>query len=174
MQQVSGKRSGIYLTPGGHRRLVEQIEEARRAYREVCGSNEEAAGAGDSSVWHDNFAYEENQRQMHQLARRVRDLEAQLAAARVVPLPDAAPEVVCLGALVTVLIDATEKQRWFIAGFDDGDAAVGRLSYNSPLGEAVLGSEEGDTLDLVLRGTRRRVEVVSIERAERRHDGVEQ
>ena len=65
----------IVTSRAGYQRLLDTLQAAKRRYDVVCASNEEAAGAGDSSVWHDNFAYEDNQRQMHQLARRVRDLQ---------------------------------------------------------------------------------------------------
>ncbi len=74
-------RRVYYLTPAGRVRLRHRIHEARLAHEAICASNGEAAEAGDSSVWHDNFAYEENQRQMHQLARRVRTLEEILTSA---------------------------------------------------------------------------------------------
>ncbi len=153
----------LYTTPGGHRRLCRRIEEARSAYASVCQSNEEAAGAGDSSVWHDNFAYEENQRQMHQLARRVRDLEGLLAGVAVVPLPTDAPETVRLGATVVVEPEPEgPEQRWFIAGYDDGNPALGRISYNSPLATALLGAQEGDRVAVRAARGRRFFEVVEI------------
>ena len=63
-------------TPAGLRRLNQRLAAARQRYLDICADNEDAAGAGDTSVWHDNFAYEENQRQMHALARRLRDMQA--------------------------------------------------------------------------------------------------
>ena len=166
------ERGPLYTTPGGRQRLIARIDAARAAYCRVCDSNEDAAGAGDSSVWHDNFAYEENQRQMHQLARRVRDLELQLATSRVVPLPTEAPETARLGAAVTVEFeDDGSVQRWFLAGFDDGEPAAGRLSYNSPLGRALLGAEVADERLLRLERRVRRFEVVDIEAPTARDDG---
>ena len=99
MPNHAPSQRSYYLTPAGRGRLRRRIEEARLAYLTVCASNGDAAGAGDSSVWHDNFAYEENQRQMHQLARRVSTLEEVLLRSREVqprsraPLPchDSAP-----------------------------------------------------------------------------------
>ena len=65
----------LLTTAAGQQRTASRLNKVRDAYDAVCASNGAAAEAGDNSVWHDNFDYEENQRQMHQLARRFRDLE---------------------------------------------------------------------------------------------------
>lgn len=133
-----------FTTRKGHQRLVGQLQTALARYHEVCASNEDAAGAGDSSVWHDNFAYEENQRQMHQLARRVRDLQAVLNAVEIVE-PPRHPERVCLGCAVRVY-DAThdEELRYVIGGYEDSDTSIGRLAYTAPLARTLIGAEEGE------------------------------
>jgi len=155
-----------YTTPEGLKRLEARIEKARADYLVVCASNEEAAGSGDSSVWHDNFAFEENQRQMHQLARRVRDLEHLVASMELVPPAVEPPERVRVGCtvLVTFLDDDTER-RFYVAGYEDGAPEDGRLSYTAPLARVVLGAEEGDTRVLRLKGRRRTLEISAIEAA---------
>ncbi len=159
-----------YTTPDGYRRLAALIAQTRARYNEVCQSNEEAAGAGDSSVWHDNFAYEENQRQMHQLARRVRDLENLLASIMVVDPPREDPPAVCLGAVVELAVfpdpeteEPSEVLTWTIAGYEDGDPKEGRISYNSPLGSRLMGKEVGEEVSLHINREAKVAEIVSIE-----------
>ena len=160
------KQARRYTTPAGLKRLQARIKEARAAYLVVCASNEEAAGSGDSSVWHDNFAFEENQRQMHQLARRVRDLEHLAMSMEIVPPAKEPPERVRIGCAVRVtFLDDDSERRFFVAGFDDGAPDEGRLSYAAPLARVVLGAEEGDTRVLRLKGRRRTLEVSAIEAA---------
>ena len=50
----------LVTSRGGYARLQQRLQEALDSYNAVCATNAEAADAGDSSVWHDNFAYEEN------------------------------------------------------------------------------------------------------------------
>jgi hypothetical protein len=63
------------------------VDHARAAYDTVIASNGEAAEAGAHSVCHDDFAYEQNPRPMHQLGRRVRDLTEALRQMHVVTGP---------------------------------------------------------------------------------------
>ena len=160
---MSDDSSRLYTTHAGLRRLEERVAASRQAYLTVCASNGEAAGAGDSSVWHDNFAYEENQRQMHQLARRVTELEAQLCRMRIVPAAHVAPARVRVGCCVLLtFLDDDSTRGFFIAGYGDGDPGSGRLSYSTPLARAVLGAEEGDERTLSHGGRQRRVEISGI------------
>lgn len=152
----------VFLTADGRVRLVERIEATRAAYLAVCADNPDALQSGDSSGWHDNFAFEENQRQMHQLARRVRDLEDLLTRVRVVAPPSSFGRV-AVGTRVTWCVDASDDERTaIIAGYDDGDPACGRVSYNSPLGAALVGAAEGDVRTFEHEGRRFELEVIAI------------
>ncbi len=156
-------RRVYYLTPAGRVRLRHRIHEARLAYDAVCASNGEAAEAGDSSVWHDNFAYEENQRQMHQLARRVRTLtEVLTSAAEVLPRRCAPSQVEIGGAVRIRRLRDGQERTWYIAGWEDGDPDAGRLSYTAPLASALIGAEAGDVRVVRERGKAVEVEVVEV------------
>lgn len=155
--------SRLYLTPGGVERLRRRIAAVRAAYQAVCDDNPAALESGDTSGWHDNFAFEENQRQMHQLGRQVRELETLLGRASVVPLPRAAPERVILGSRAAWCFvgEASPRTCW-IAGWDDGDPDAGRVSYNSPLGAALVGAEPGDERELTVAGAPRKIELLEV------------
>jgi len=153
----------LYTTPGGYRRILDRLELARDRYFQICAQNEEAAGAGDTSVWHDNFAYEENQRQMHQQARRVRDLENMVARMQIVPVQAEPGETVRIGARVCLAdLEADDELVLFIAGYEDGDPASARISYNSPMAKALLGRAEGDVTTVRVGQRVRQVEIVAL------------
>lgn len=153
----------LYTTPAGFRRLLQKLEKAKAAYYEVCASNEEAAGAGDSSVWHDNFAYEENQRQMHQLAARVRELEQVIARLQLVPIQNQRLDAVRIGLSVRVHYEEEGREQvLFIGGYEDGDPSMDRISYNSPLAKALLGKTSGEVIKLQLGPKVRTIEVLEL------------
>lgn len=153
----------LFTTPGGMVRLRERLVQVRAAWFAVCASNEDAAGSGDSSVWHDNFAYEENQRQMHLLARRVRELESSLDRMEVVPTFATAPKTVRLGAGVSLsFLDEDQEMTFLVAGFEDGNPAENRVSYTSPLARAVLGARPGEVRQVRIGSRIRDVEILRI------------
>lgn len=83
-----------------------------------------------------------------QRARVERDLRyftQRLATARVVP-PAAAPDRVRFGVQVTLRAESGAEQSFRLVGEDEADAARGLLSWVSPLGQALLGHEPGDTV----------------------------
>jgi transcription elongation factor GreA len=156
-----------FFSRGGLERLQQRIAEARRAYKVICDDNPAAAEAGDSCVWHDNFAFEENQRQMHQLARRVHDLEAIFAAATLITTAEAPRDRAFIGTRVTYRIDEQDAPRsCVLVGWDDGDPRQGRLSYNSPLGAALFGAHPGEAREALIAGKLRTVEVLDVALAE--------
>ena len=83
-----------------------------------------------------------------QRARIERDLRyytQRLATARVVA-PAAAPDRVRFGVEVTLRNEGGHEQSFRLVGEDEADAAHGLLSWVSPLGQALLGHEPGDTV----------------------------
>lgn len=160
--ESTGMQNVPCLTPGGVLRLQKRIEAAREDYFRVVASNEEAAGAGDNCVTHDNFAWEENQRQMHQLAWRVRELTALLQSSSVCELPTETPKVARVGTKITLEFLDGSIEEWVIAGFDDGDPALHRVAYNAPLGRALVGHGEGDEVRIGVGPKSRDAEILGI------------
>ena len=158
---MSGERK-LLTTKAGYARAQARLQSAIDDYAAVCATNAEAAGAGDTSVWHDNFAYEENQRQMRQRSVRIGELRRRLASLRVVDIP-ARPSQVQLGCVVSFRDSESGEERTFtVAGFDDGDPNAGRVSYNSPLMRGLLGAEVGDERVVNIGGREKTIAVVSI------------
>jgi len=151
----------VYLTRDGLTRLDARIAAARGDFDAICKDNPAAAESGDSSVWHDNFAFEENQRQMQRLALRVRELERLRNRASIVEPPTTVPETASLGCWL--LVEKDGESRWLLlVGWDDGDAEAGRLSYNAPLGRALVGQLAGEELEVTIGGEQRTVKLCSI------------
>lgn len=154
----------VVLTHGGKRRLSTRLDAVRAEFDAVVADMPAALESGDTSGWHDNFAFEDNQRRQHQLAHRIRDLERVLDSAEVVEPWTEAPERVYVGVSVTFCFsDAPDDERTiWVAGFEDGDPAAGRVSYDSPLGRALLGAEEGDERRVRIGDRERTVEVLEL------------
>jgi transcription elongation GreA/GreB family factor len=97
-----------------------------------------------SESWHDNFGYEEAQRQYLMLAGRINELKAILEKSEIIGPPDS-PEKAVIGTRVTW--EESGKERTITLGSYltfEGDA----VSYHAPLGKLLLGKKVGDTVIL--------------------------
>ena len=57
---------------------------------------------------------------------------------------------IVFGATVTVLDDADKAQRYQIVGQTEADARQGRISYDSPLGRALIGKTVGEEVEVTV------------------------
>jgi transcription elongation GreA/GreB family factor len=161
---MSTTKTRVVLTPGGRRRLDARLDEVRAEFGAVVDDMPAALESGDTSGWHDNFAFEDNQRRQQQLAHRLRDLERLRDSAETAPLWDEAPSRAYVGAAVRwCYADELEVERevW-LAGFGDGDPEQRRVSYDAPLGRALLGAEPGEERPFAHNGHQRKVLVIEV------------
>jgi transcription elongation GreA/GreB family factor len=133
-----------YITPAGYRRFIQKMKAAAAHYDSYLARCESAAEAGDNSVWHDNFAYEQNQRDLHQWAKTYNHFE-KIKEKMVLLDIDPTPDEVKIGCEVTVydLIEGCQKT-FSIVGYEDGDPQSKRISYTTPLVQAIMGANTGD------------------------------
>jgi transcription elongation factor GreA len=70
---------------------------------------------------------------------------------------------VVFGATVTLVDEEKTKVRYQLVGQTEADARVGRISYNSPLGRALIGREVGDEVEFSTPSGERYYEIEKIE-----------
>jgi transcription elongation factor GreB len=136
-----------YITRAGFDRLREQFrlllhEERPRVTREVTV----AAAHGDRS---ENYEYKLGKRKLREIDARLHRLQKQLESYEVVdPAQRPKTDRVFFGATVTVEDENGAEATYQIVGGDELDASLGegRISYEAPLGRALLGKREGDSV----------------------------
>ena len=118
-----------------------------------------AASNGDRS---ENADYQYGKRRLREIDRRIRFLNKRIDAAEVVePTEQKGPKIL-FGATVTVL-DADENERIYkIVGIDETDAKAGKVSWISPVGQALLQSVEGDAVTLKTPKGNEELEIVKV------------
>jgi len=151
----------LYLTEEGARRLSEElrrllIEDRPKVVQEVT----EAAAQGDRS---ENAEYIYGKKRLREIDRRVRYLTRRLDRAQVVADFSAPTDIVRFGALVEVRDEAGRSRRYQLVGPDESDPASGRVSYESPLGRALLKRKVGDIVVVKRPAGEIEVEVVAID-----------
>jgi len=134
-----------YITPAGFRRLADELTFLRTKKRpEVVGALSDAAAEGDRS---ENAEYIYRKRQLRDIDKRLRFLSKRLDDVQIVdPATQPRRDRVFFGATVTVEDEEGEKSTYRIVGVDETDGAAGDISWKSPVGRALLGKTEGDTV----------------------------
>ena len=131
-----------YITPAGHKALTDELHQLLRVDRpEVCQLVQWAAANGDRS---ENADYQYGKKRLREIDRRVRFLTGRLDAAVVVDPTTIKATRVQFGATVTVSDEEGREKTWSIMGVDEINTAAGRISWQSPLGRALIGKEIGD------------------------------
>jgi transcription elongation factor GreB len=132
-----------YITPGGYRKLQEELEMLWKVERpELVKTVAWAASNGDRS---ENGDYIYGKKRLREIDRRVRFLRKRLEQAEVVdPARRGECDQVFFGATVTVCDDAGCQCSYCIVGVDEADVARGHISWVSPLARALLKLRVGD------------------------------
>lgn len=151
----------IPMTPGGHAALTEEYR--RRTAEErprIIAAISEARAHGDLS---ENAEYHAAKEQQSHNEGRIQELESLLALAEVVDVSKLSGSTVKFGATVTVLDEDTEEEKTFmLVGDAEADAHQGRISISSPLARALIGKEEGDTIEVAAPGGSRSYEILKV------------
>ena len=150
-----------YITPVGHARLKDELEElVKRERPKVVEVVAWAASNGDRS---ENGDYIYGKRRLREIDRRIRFLTKRLDIAQVVdPAARQATDQVFFGATVTVCDDQGEESTYAIVGIDETDVARGRISWISPLARALLKAREGDTVRFQSPSGWREIDIVEV------------
>ncbi len=150
-----------YLTPGGYRAMLEELEHLWRTERpKVVEVVSWAAGNGDRS---ENGDYLYGKKRLREIDRRIRFLRKRLERSEVVdPSRQTNRSKVYFGATVTYAEDEGAEQTITIVGVDEADLDKGKVSWVSPVARAIMKSEVGDRVVIRSPAGRREVEIVSI------------
>ena len=70
---------------------------------------------------------------------------------------------VVFGATVTLTDEGDKKVKYQLVGQTEADARVGRISYNSPLGRALIGRQKGEEVEVSTPSGDRYYEIKKIE-----------
>jgi transcription elongation factor GreA len=151
----------IPLTRAGHSALSEELKALKSVERPaVIRAIAEAREHGDLS---ENAEYHAARERQSFIEGRVKELEGILALAEVIDTSKLSGAVK-FGARVKVLDEDTEEEKSFqIVGEPEADIERGLLNVKSPLARALIGKDEGDSVDVRTPGGVKSYEILSIE-----------
>lgn len=131
----------------GYDKMSAQLRALKAERPLIVDSIEEARAHGDLS---ENAEYHAAKERQGQVEATISDLEDKLSRAQVIDPATLSGDKIIFGATVT-LIDEDEKPvRYQIVGQAEADAKLGMISYNSPLGRALISRQVGDEVEVTV------------------------
>ncbi len=136
------------LTPAGKAKLQEELAELKGPRREeIARRLKHAIEMGDLSENADYHAAKEDQ---GFLEGRVQQIEAILSTATLIEDTDIDTSMVQIGNTVTLQEDNEPEETFIIVGANEANPRERKISYESPMGSALMGHKEGETVEVVL------------------------
>jgi transcription elongation factor GreA len=149
-----------YLTQEGEAKLQAELEELRGPKRsDLAKRLRFAIQQGDLSENADYIAAKEEQAF---LEGRIQELEAILRDAVIIE-QTSSNEKVEIGSTVRVVEDGREPETYQIVGVKEANPRQQKISYASPIGEALIGKSVGDTATAETPGGKIKLKIIAIQ-----------
>jgi transcription elongation factor GreA len=154
----------VILTPGGHKKLKEEIEHLSTVKRrEVAERIKQAREFGDIA---ENSEYDDAKNEQAMLEHRIALLQERLKSARVIEKKEITTDVVSVGTVVRLRdVDAKETIEYTIVGSAEANPAEFKLSNESPVGKAIIGRKKGETVEVAAPRGRLKYKIMEIKAA---------
>ncbi len=133
------------ITLAGKNKLEAELNQLVKVDREeIKIAIAEARELGDLK---ENAEYHAAKEKQGIIEGRIAQLQGIMARSRVVEVSKIKSSKIVFGATVTVLDVAKDASVTYrIVGEDESDSRENKISFTSPLGKALIGKEEGDTV----------------------------
>ena len=131
----------------GYEKLNTQLRALKAERPQIVDAIEEARAHGDLS---ENAEYHAAKERQGQVEATIADLEDKLSRAQVIDPTTLSGDKIVFGATVTLLDEDDKPVRYQIVGQAEADARLGMISYNSPLGRALIGKQVGEDIEVTV------------------------
>ena len=149
-----------YLTADGEKKLRAELEELKGPARENLSKRlRSAIQQGDLS---ENADYISAKEEQGFLEGRILELEQILKNVRTIDESGQARDMVDIGAHITVQEEDYPPDTYYLVGPKEADPKNGRISYESPIGKALIGHRVGDEVLAETPGGMIKLKIVSI------------
>ena len=154
----------LVVTREGLQKMKEELEYKETTEKmRIAEQLKVAISYGDLS---ENAEYDAAKNDQAALEQRINELKQMIENAVVVDESKIDKNTVGFGTRVTIIDlddEDGEEEEYTIVGTSESDPVNGRLSNESPVGAALIGSHVGDTVVAQTPGGNRRLRIVSID-----------
>ena len=150
----------IPMTPSGHSALEAELKHLKSEERPaIIKAIAEAREHGDLS---ENAEYHSAREKQSFIEGRIKEIEGVLSLAEVID-PARLSGAVKFGATVTLVDEDTDEEKtWQIVGEHEADIDRGLLNMKSPIARALIGKDEGDSVEVRTPGGEKSYEILSV------------
>jgi len=148
------------MTRAGHTALNDELKNLKSVERPaIIQAIAEARELGDLS---ENAEYHSAREKQSFIEGRIKELESVLSLAEVVD-PLSLSGTIKFSATVQIVDEDTEEEKTYqIVGEHEADIERGLLNIKSPIARAMIGKEEGDSIDVRTPGGLKSYEILSV------------
>jgi transcription elongation factor GreA len=130
----------------GYERLQREVRQLKMVERpSIVEAIEEARAHGDLS---ENAEYHAAKERQGQVEAQIAEIDDRLSRAMVIDPTSLSGDKVIFGATVHLLDENDKPIKYQVVGQTEADAKIGRISYSSPLGRALIGRSVGEEVEV--------------------------
>lgn len=150
------------MSAEGLKKLETELEHLKTVKRsEVAERIKQAREFGDIS---ENSEYEDAKNEQGLVEARIQSLENMLRNARVVDVKNQDPTTVHIGSRVKLWDEQDNlEEEYIVVGSAEADPIHSRISIDSPVGKALLGSAVGQVVEVTAPMGRIKLKILAIE-----------
>lgn len=150
----------IPLTRTGHTRLEEELKHLKSVERPtIITAIAEARELGDLK---ENAEYHSAREKQGFIEGRIKELEAIMSLADIID-PASLSGTIKFGATVELVDEDTDEEKTYqIVGEPEANIDQGRLNIKSPIARALIGKEDGDSVEVRTPGGMKSYEILSV------------
>jgi len=150
----------IPMTRAGHSALEAELKQLKSVERPaIIKAIAEAREHGDLS---ENAEYHSAREKQSFIEGRIKELEGILSLAEIID-PSKLSGAIKFGATITLVDEDTDEEKtWQIVGEHEANIENGLLNIKSPIARALIGKEEGDSVEVRTPGGEKSYEVLKI------------
>jgi transcription elongation factor GreA len=151
----------VPVTVGGYEALNEELKDLKSVQRpDVIRAIAEAREHGDLS---ENAEYHAAREKQSFIEGRIKELEGLISRADVIDPAKMSGDSIKFGATINLVDEDTDEEKTYqIVGEPEANIETGKLNIKSPLARALIGKEEGDTVEVMTPGGGKSYEILSV------------
>lgn len=150
-----------YITADGAARLKKELADLKGPQRQAIAKRlRDAIQMGDLS---ENADYHKAKEDQGFLEGRILELEYTLRNAIVVEKSNVPADVVGVGVRVTVQEGDFDPEIFDLVGAKEADPRNGKISHESPIGQALINHRVGDVVEVETPGGKLKLKILKIE-----------